>query len=280
MIEAHIKKYLHRMKPLPTDLSARGDLRAKISCILFDIYGTLFISGSGDISPGQRNSPAHDKVKRLLAKFAILQPPRMILNKLYDSIQVRHGVLRDRGVDYPEVVIEQIWRQVLEIDDQEIIKQFAVEFELIANPVWTMPNLESMLSACRQKKMLMGIISNAQFYTPSLFNWFLNRDPEDLGFDPGLLFYSYQYEVAKPSSALFKMAAEKLFSKGIHPVSVLYVGNDMLNDIYPAAATGFQTALFAGDRRSLRLRADDPRCADLNPDLVLTDLGQLIAHIK
>ncbi len=203
----HIKKYLHPMTPLPTDLSARGDPRAKINCILFDIYGTLFISGSGDISLGQRNSPAHEEVRRLLAKYAIAQAPRRILNKLYDGIQVRHGVLRDSGVDYPEVIIEQIWRQVLEIDDQEIIKQFAVEFELIANPVWTMPNLGSMLSACRQKKMLMGIISNAQFYTPSLFNWFLNRDPQDLGFDPGLLFYSYQYEVAKPSPALFKMAA-------------------------------------------------------------------------
>ncbi len=267
------------MTPLPTDLSARGDLRAKINCILFDIYGTLFISAAGDISPGQRNSPAHEEVTRLLAKYAIPQRPRRILNKLYDSIQVRHGVLRDSGVDYPEVIIEQIWRQVLEIENQAVIKKFAVEFELIANPVWTMPNLGSMLSACRQKKILMGIISNAQFYTPSLFNWFLDRDPEGLGFDPGLLFYSYQYEVAKPSPTLFKMAAEKLSSKGIRPVSVLYVGNDMLNDIYPAAATGFQTALFAGDRRSLRLRPDDSRCADLNPDLVLTDLGQLGHYI-
>ena len=71
------------------------------------------------------------------------------------------------------------------------------------------------------------------------------------------------------------MADEKLGSKGIQPASVLFVGNDMLNDIYPAHAIGFQTALFAGDRRSLRLRTDDPRCAALRPELVLTDLGQL-----
>jgi putative hydrolase of the HAD superfamily len=75
------------------------------------------------------------------------------------------------------------------------------------------------------------------------------------------------------------MAAEKLYSKGIQPVAVLYVGNDMLNDIYPANAIGFQTALFAGDRRSLRLRKDDPRCAALSPDLVVTDLGQLEQYI-
>jgi len=142
-----------------------------------------------------------------------------------------------------------------------------------------MPNLEAMLSACRQKKIFIGIISNAQFYTPYLFKWFLNSDLEGLGFDPGLLFYSYQHEVAKPSLILFKMAVAELKAKGIQPVSVLYLGNDMLNDIYPARAVGFQTALFAGDKRSLRLRKNDPRCADLSPDLVVTNLGQLIAHI-
>jgi putative hydrolase of the HAD superfamily len=53
----------------------------------------------------------------------------------------------------------------------------------------------------------------------------------------------------------------------------------MLNDIYPAHKLGFQTALFAGDARSLRLRADDSRCLNLSADLILTDLGQLIDHI-
>jgi putative hydrolase of the HAD superfamily len=76
------------------------------------------------------------------------------------------------------------------------------------------------------------------------------------------------------------MAAEKLHLKGIQPAAVLFVGNDMLNDIYPASAIGFQTALFAGDRRSLRLRTDDPRCADLSPELVLTDLGQLSQRLS
>jgi len=53
----------------------------------------------------------------------------------------------------------------------------------------------------------------------------------------------------------------------------------MLNDIYPAQKVGFQTALFAGDKRSLRLRNDDPRCKNLKPDLVITDLIQLLDHI-
>ena len=53
----------------------------------------------------------------------------------------------------------------------------------------------------------------------------------------------------------------------------------MLNDIYPARQLGFQTALFAGDARSLRLRPEDPRCSDLPVDIILTDLGQLIGYL-
>jgi len=275
-----IQKYLLPLTPLPTSLSPRGDLRQSIRCILFDIYGTLFISGSGDINRGQQNAPPYEQIKQLLTQYAIPQSPRRILEKLYASIETRQGELRSRGVDHPEVIIEQIWRQVLKIEDPSIIKQFAVEFELIANPVGPMPNLASMLSACRRKNLLMGIISNAQFYTPFLFKWFLNSEIEELGFDHGCLFYSYQHETAKPSPALFKMAAEKLASKGIQPEAVLYIGNDMLNDIYPAVAIGFQTALFAGDGRSLRLRTDDPRCADLRPELVLTDLAQLAQRLS
>ena len=142
-----------------------------------------------------------------------------------------------------------------------------------------MPNLEKMLSACRQRNKLMGIISNAQFYTSYLFNWFLDSDLKGLGFDPELIIYSFHYAVAKPSPMLFHIAAKKLKAKNILPSSVLYLGNDMLNDIYPAKCIGFQTALFAGDKRSLRLRSDDSRCKNLNADLVITDLDQLISLI-
>ena len=275
MKKSLIKHYLHPMTPLPTSIMARGGLKEKPRCVLFDIYGTLFISGSGDISFGKQHTPAMEEIKRLLAKYGVAKTAGSVLEDLYRTIEGRHRELRNNGVDHPEVIIEQIWMQVLETEDQHIIRSFAVEFELIANPVFPMPNLEAMLSACRQKKILIGIISNAQFYTPYLFKWFLNSDPEGLGFDPGLLFYSYQHEVAKPSPILFKMAVAELKAKGVQPVSVLYLGNDMLNDIYPARAVGFQTALFAGDKRSLRLRKNDPRCADLSPDLVVTNLGQL-----
>jgi len=275
-----IQKYIRPLKPIATSLTPAGDLIDGIRCVLFDIYGTLFISGSGDISSAKQNSPQMEAIELLLAKYEIDKTPRALLDALQRAIKARHAALRDTGIDFPEIKIDRIWQQVLQADDKDRIRQFAAEFELISNPVYPMPNLSELLSACRQQGLLMGIISNAQFYTPWLFQWFLGSDPEGLGFSPDLIFYSYIFERAKPSPALFKKAAGKLTEKGIQPASVLYIGNDMLNDIYPAQNTGFKTALFAGDQRSLRLRTADPRCQNLTPDLVLTDLGQLIGLIS
>ena len=91
--------------------------------------------------------------------------------------------------------------------------------------------------------------------------------------------WSYRSGEAKPSTALFRGVLESLARQGIKPEECLYVGNDIRNDIWPAGELGFRTALFAGDARSLRLRAEDPDCRDVRPDLVLTDLRQLLEVI-
>jgi len=51
------------------------------------------------------------------------------------------------------------------------------------------------------------------------------------------------------------------------------------NDIAPSQQTGFQTILFAGDSRSLRLRTDDPGCNNVIPDLRITQLSQLASYL-
>jgi putative hydrolase of the HAD superfamily len=79
---------------------------------------------------------------------------------------------------------------------------------------------------------------------------------------------------------MFQVAAEQLKHMDISVGSALYIGNDMLNDMYPAKQAGFKTGLFAGDARSLRLRENDPKCKDLSVDLVITDLIQLLDYIQ
>ncbi len=272
-------KYISPLSPRKTSLSKQGAPKEKIKCILFDIYGTLFISGSGDISISKRISYQSDKLEKLLEKYGISTAPEELINRFFSAIKKKHVQLKKNGIDCPEVEIDKIWMAVLGIQDNQTAREFSAEYEMIVNPVYPMPNLQKLLHACTDNKIVMGIISNAQFYTTDLFNLFLGGAPEAIGFDPDLIFLSYRFGIAKPSPIMFTRAKTILEKKMLPPRSVLYLGNDMLNDIYPAKQVGFQTALFAGDERSLRLRSDDPRCKDHSPDLVIADLIELVEHL-
>ena len=266
--------------PIKTDLTPHGRPKRKIKGFLFDIYGTLFISESGDISIAKKMSVQQNEIQKLLEKFSIPDPPAVILDHIHAAIHDTHDKLRRKGIDFPEVNIDRLWMKVLNLDNMTRIRAFAAEYEMIVNPVYPMPHLSEMLTGCRENHILMGLISNAQFYTPYLFPLFLDKDLAHLGFHPDLILFSYQFGIAKPSSFLFQQAAERLNQAGMSPDSVVYLGNDMRNDICPAQKAGFQTALFAGDKRSLRLREDVPECKDLKPDLVITDLSQVLDHIQ
>jgi putative hydrolase of the HAD superfamily len=65
----------------------------------------------------------------------------------------------------------------------------------------------------------------------------------------------------------------------IYADEILFVGNDMYRDIYPAYRAGFKTALFAGDAKSLRLREDKTELQTITPDFIITDLMQLLKII-
>ncbi len=138
-----------------------------------------------------------------------------------------------------------------------------------------MPHLRKCLGDLLLGGQNLGIISNAQFFTPLVLLALMDETLEDLGFRSDLQYYSYKSGFAKPGTGLFELAAGGLDSIGIAPGEVIFVGNDMLNDILPASKVGFSTALFAGDNRSLRRREGDPRVGQTFPNIVLTDLAQL-----
>ncbi|CAD7838032.1 MAG: Mannosylglucosyl-3-phosphoglycerate phosphatase [Olavius algarvensis Delta 4 endosymbiont] len=275
MIPDHLTAWFQPLEPIATKLSPRLPSRLQIDAILFDVYGTLFISGSGDISLTRSIGSPAENLSALLEKYGIAIGGDALREQLFAAIEKAHGHSRDKGIAYPEVQIDSIWQVITGIQDYQTIRDFAIEYELLVNPVGPMPHLAELLAACRRAHLAMGIISNAQFFTPLLFDWFLDNSPENLGFSEDLLFYSWRWGCAKPSEILFQAAARRLADRGIDRQRVLFIGNDMRNDMLPARDTGFRTALFAGDQRSLRLRRDDQRCADLAPDLIVTDLIQL-----
>jgi putative hydrolase of the HAD superfamily len=265
------------MEPIPTGVQDRGAPKASVEAVLFDVYGTLFMSASGDLAPPGKQLPAEARrtLGSLLRKYGIGADPSAVHGAFVDEIRAVHARLREKGVDCPEVDVRKVWGELLGFRDAGLINELAVEYEAVFNPVWPMLHADRMIARLREHGVLLGIVSNAQFFTPLLFRAFFGGQPDRIGFERDLLFYSYRYGRAKPSAFLHQRAAEALGKRGIPVPHCLYVGNDMLNDVLPASVTGYQTALFAGDRRSLRLREEDPRCRSLHPDMVVTDLGEL-----
>ncbi|MFP3091250.1 HAD family hydrolase [Treponema sp. TIM-1] len=258
---------------------AKSPLRG-IRAVLFDIYGTLFTSAAGDIGSGEGDE--RGGLDALAREYIPGCTGEELKKYFYDEVRRVHERLYSR-TPYPEIQVEEIWASLFRgalarygisgIDPEE----FALRYELAVNPVFPKSGIPELFEKLKKFPMILGIISNAQFFTSLLFEAFFDRSPEALGFDPRLLIYSFEAGEAKPSPALFKKAADRLGSRGLVPDTVLFVGNDMLKDIYGAASVGFRTALFAGDGRSLRLREGNPLTEKILPDGIFRFLSDLPA---
>lgn len=270
-----------RLEPIPTDEPLRLDPIDGIETVLFDVYGTLLISGSGDVGTAAATDCAVALAEALACSGLsgkLVEAGKRGTRMLRDEIQEEHKRTRKAGIDFPEVEIREIWMRILRalqtdalLDQQpneETVRRLALEYECRVNPVWTMPGAKWTLTTLHQRGWKLGIVSNAQFYTPLLLETLLGASLTDIGFDPALCAWSFEERQAKPSVDLFARLP-------IDPACTLYVGNDLLNDVWAASRVGCRTVLFAGDQRSLRRRQDDPRCVDLQPDAVVDDLRQI-----
>lgn len=272
----------------PADAAPRLPELDGIRAVVFDIYGTLFSSGVGDISLATEEN--RDEAIRSVLKdngIRMTHAARKIRTDetLHELIHKHQSRRRARGIEYPEVEIGSVWSDfitelattgLIETDVEIDIDTLVIDYETRVNPTQPMPSLGEVLAELRERGLVLSIISNAQFYTPLLFEAFLGQSIDALGFCPDSNVWSYAELEGKPSQRLYQLAAERLEKHhGLRPEQCLYVGNDMRNDIWPAQALGFKTALFAGDHLSLRRRDCHPQCANLVPDAEITELGQI-----
>ena len=288
--DALIQLFRDRTTPLP---AAPAKLEKQIpnavgnvKAVIFDVYGTLISSGAGDISLTQPADQS-DLIRRLLqnAGLKLANAPTNYAAQFNQEIQRRHQETRRQGMDFPEVDILEVWNALIRrwtcqnsINQPDLfqIRRLAVEYECAVNPVWPNEGCQEIINHCRRAGLQLGIVSNAQFYTPLMLEALLGKTPSALGFDPALQLWSYLEKRAKPDLALCETIARRLQSQFcIQRKETLFIGNDMLKDIWAAHQAGFRGVLFARDRRSLRLRLDDVRCRNLKPYTVITSLLQI-----
>jgi len=278
-----IRELSRPLEPQPTGVKPLLAPIEGVRAVLFDVYGTLFVSAP---------DPRSGSEGPLAAAFAALQLPLLAAGEadrvLEETIRERHDLARAGGIDFPEIDIVSVFQELLRRlsaaaaaplpCDRGTAERLSLEQELRRNLIWPMPGATATLAALRGRGLLLGIVSNAQFYTPWLFPALMGAGLPALGFRKGLCSWSFRRGCAKPSPSLFLPPLRKLQRRGIPAAAVLVVGNDRRNDILPASRLGCRTALFAGDARSYRPR--DGEHLPESPDVLLTALPQLLEVMR
>ncbi|WP_297092584.1 HAD family hydrolase [uncultured Draconibacterium sp.] len=293
-----IKKWLdstEKLDPIPTTFcpNLKTDSNEKIKAVIFDIYGTLLISSSGDIDQASLNTE-NMRTAMEAGGFDLSackeDTCNFLLNQLQEQVKKQHQELKAQGHPYPDVDIFKVWQRMFEaaqnkgffkLSGNESRADTIMVFELLSNRVYPMPGMKEVLLEIKKMGLPIGIVSNAQFYTPIIMNYFLTGEFSTKQhiemFHEDLSVYSFNELRAKPDTALFDKFIPVLNSKyNIEPSETIFVGNDMLKDVYTASKAGLRTVLFAGDERSLRLRENDDRVKGLFPDFIINDLKQLL----
>jgi putative hydrolase of the HAD superfamily len=280
MFNETVRNLLQPLDPVPTGVEPALHPLPGVRAVLFDVYGTLLVSASGDVGTAMDKAPAEALAASLKSMGLTVHPGADSQGAalMKTRIEETHDQLRALGVACPEVDIRAVWNDVLamlrrqrRIQGDEVMREaerLAIEYECRVNPVWPMPGARELLAALSKSGIAVGFVSNAQFYTPLIFEVLMGGPP------PGPAIWSFEHGMAKPSQRLFELGIEAVLPDA-RPDEVLYVGNDSRKDMAPAEKLGWHTALFAGDRRSLRRNDTLAR-----PGLVITSLTQLAEVIR
>ncbi len=271
----YIKDHSQPLLPVETAEKPLLPVFQGIKAVVFDIYGTMMISAAGDIcQAGEGASPEKGIAKALLEAGAGTVEPSVALNRYRDLIRL---ALEEQLAEFPEMEIREVWETLLaEIGINPKLAPYAcVAYECVTNPVWPMPGLTDCLERIRSRGRILGVVSNAQFYTPLIFPALTEKTLEEHGFDSRSMIFSHHFKEGKPSPKLYNILLSRMAERNIHPSEILYVGNDRLKDVWPAGLLGIRTVLFAGDQRSLRWHENDQRLIGVAPDAVITHLDQV-----
>jgi putative hydrolase of the HAD superfamily len=260
---------------LSLDYAARlaKPLPRKPQAVLVDIYGTLLATGLGEVGATEDATPSSQTAASAGYTF-----PDDFTDHLHALIAQDHEEAKATGIPWPEVDAISVFMRVLGLEPAAAARA-CVAWECLANPCAAMPGAADFLALCKDAGLPLGIVSNAQFYTPLFIEAAFGWDPVGLGLEESLSFWSYRTGRAKPDRFMYDQAAGALAARGISTAHALYVGNDALNDCAAAGEAGFMTALFAGDDRSFRPREASPRVAEYPPDTVVSSWDMLASLV-
>lgn len=272
-----------------------------IRAVLWGLYGTLLRITDGQLlflhDQELRMQIALDKtIKEFNMWYSMSRKPGAAWEYMFQQYK---AVLRDlemtsvRKGDSPEINSAALWRKLLgrleqkeyEYDQDfygdmdELSEKVAYFFHASFQGVEAAPNAVNALTAVAQSEMTQGLLADAQPFTFVQMLRALKQQgilpPLDKAFAPGCLTLSHQEGVRKPSPSLYRTSQQRFRQLGIAPNEVLYVSATLRDDLAIAKQSGMRTALYAGDKLSLKATSAEVKDPEMKPDRLLTDLIQI-----
>lgn len=275
--------YEDQVVPLHQEKKIYKEFSRPIKAVVFDVYGTLIHSAAGDIHTDSSITQDNFEVKELNISI----PFDTIRTLLKSYVMEAHEKARqEKGIQYPEIDVIDMWKEVSKnssfpspIVNDENAALCAVYYEIYNNPSCAMPDAMEILEYLHEKNITLGIISNAQFYTPLFLEAIFHKYAMWHTLTFPIQVWSYKLLEAKPSEKLFCVALEKFSQFNIAPDEVVYIGNDKRNDVFPALSLDIGTVLYAGDKVSYRPRLEDSQVNTISPHRIISSLRDIYEFI-
>ncbi len=291
----------------PVSVGALAEKIYDVRAVICDVYGTMV----NYWKPGFEDKQLREqlmlsafkkinerfKLEQYLLKMSPADPPEKTLSDLYNGlISLSHQNASKNGVLYPEVRIEKVWELILmmlkrhgyqpeqqcKMAAGDIPRCFAFTYNFLSLGRELYPGVVETLQRLKSNNIVLGILSNAQFYTPiDLTLMMRDQSNEKIDdylelFEIDLTFYSYEYGFSKPNQLLFRRLFDALYEYNILPSQTVMLGNDLFIDVAPANAAGMKTALFAGDEFSYFKHTEE----EIVPDIVISEWSELPQKIS
>lgn len=294
------------LQTIPALYRGKSEKLRDIQVAIFDVYGTLI--NYWDNSFGDQESKRVEllsALRKTADRFGFtpildtIDSSKRAEETLYDFyhglIVMKHDQSISEGKSFPEVKIEEIWNIILSIlirngyDLDSNMIGSRTDFSRIIAYYYNFHSLKRgffegvvpALKSLKAQNIKLGILSNAQFYTPIDLSLFIRDQDEELVdfmelFEPELIFFSYENGVAKPNKMLYEKLFDALYEINTLPSETVFIGNDLAVDIQAAQEIGMKTALFAGNRGSTFMHDLEGK---VFPDIVFTSFEEITSKI-
>jgi len=220
-----------------------------IKAVVFDVGGTL-------IDPNKKvRQEMFEKVFRKY-KFNVKDYKEFWLKVLEIAADANVGKIKNSKTFWEAVFEKNLDKKIVEELDDAYLKPKKLYDDVVTA-------LEKL-----RKKEVLAVVSNANVY------WFyppFKKFKLEKFFD--VVVVSAEVGVKKPNKKIFELALRKLKVK---PHEAIYVGNDLIADVYGAKKAGLKTVLIVRKKEVL----EEVEAFGVKPDFVVYNLYQLEGVLK